>query len=372
MSEERIQIPVIEGQQLQGGARLVVGTIKAVYLSAISEVPGRDFYSQRGYQRPLTKPRVTRLASDLQRGTVDLPTAVLLNIRQFEEDWLEMNGTCGVLTIPAGTRAHIVDGQHRIAALARLIEEDHDRWSDHSLHFVLMLGADELQEMRQFFVVNSTAKSVRTDLAYDLLRQQAESDPDLMDQLIARAEDWKVKAQALTDRLGRESAIWRDRIRFPGEPKGRTTITSASMVTSLQPVVRISFFGLINTQTQAKILDAYWSAISQTLPSVFDEPAQFAMQKGVGAYVMHGVFEQVFDVVRSRPQPALVDPNSYKEIIGPALCGLADLTDDGEHVQGAEFWRQGPAGAAGKFTSRAGHRVLQARITRQLPSPEIL
>jgi hypothetical protein len=34
-----------------------------------------------------------------------------------------------------------------------------------------MIGAGELEEMRQFYVVNSTAKSVRTDLVLDLLKQ---------------------------------------------------------------------------------------------------------------------------------------------------------------------------------------------------------
>ena len=370
MAEERIKVHVVEGQQLHAGVRSVVGTIKAGHLSAICEVPSRDYYGQTGYQRPLTRPRVSRLANDLQNGTVDLPTAVLINMRQFDDSWLEMDGTCGVLNIPAGTKAYIVDGQHRIAALDRLIEEDYDRWANYLLHFVLMLGADELQEMRQFFVVNSTAKSVRTDLAYDLLRQQADSDPDLMGSLIAKGEDWKVKAQALTDHLGRESAIWKDRIRFPGEPKGKSTITSASMVSSLQALVRHPYFGALNTESQAKILDAYWLAISQTLPSVFAEPAQYSIQKGIGASVMHGVFPQVLEVVRSSQQ-SVVAPASYEEVLGEVLCNLTDFADDGEYVQGEEFWRQGPEGAAGRFTSRAGHRVLQARITNQMPSPEV-
>ena len=43
--------------------------------------------------------------------------------------------------------------------------------------FVCVLGASEREEMEQFYVVNSTAKSVRTDLAYDLLKQRAENDP---------------------------------------------------------------------------------------------------------------------------------------------------------------------------------------------------
>ena len=52
------------------------------------------------------------------------------------------------------------------------------RWGEILIPFVCMIGAGERQEMEQFYVVNSNAKSVRTDLAMDLLKQRAESDPD--------------------------------------------------------------------------------------------------------------------------------------------------------------------------------------------------
>ena len=67
-------------------------------------------------------------------------------------------------------------------------------------------------------MVNSTAKSVRTDLAYDLLKQQAENDPTLAESLEERGEKWKVAGQAIVERLGEESNLWRSRIRFPASP----------------------------------------------------------------------------------------------------------------------------------------------------------
>jgi uncharacterized protein (DUF1015 family) len=80
-------------------------------------------------------------------------------------------------------RIYVVDGQHRIEALMRLyLKRDvpDEKWGDFRLSITFMLGATELEEMEQFYVVNSTAKSVRTDLAYDLLKQRAESNPDLI------------------------------------------------------------------------------------------------------------------------------------------------------------------------------------------------
>ena len=48
----------------------------------------------------------------------------------------------------------IVDGQHRVAALDRLMERDPDQWEDDfGIPFVCLLGADEREEMEQFDVV---------------------------------------------------------------------------------------------------------------------------------------------------------------------------------------------------------------------------
>ena len=372
MSTQPIKIAVIEGQGLNAnGVRTVAGTMMAGLLSEMSVVPHRDYDAQEGYQRLPSRTRVVNLAHDLTQGTVDLPTAVLLNIRDFDDAWLEMDGAGGTLSLPIGTKAYVVDGQHRIAALTRLIKEDQDRWSNFLLHFVMMLGAGEKQEMRQFFVVNSTAKSVRTDLALDLLHQQANSDANLMASLIDKGESWKVKAQALAHHLGCQSGIWKGRIRFPGKAKSQTTITNSAMVGSLQVLMNHPYFGVLNsTENEARILDAYWLAIRRTLPSVFEDPGQYSMQKGLGALTMHGVFPAVLEVVRSRHE-SLVDPESYEDVIGPALQELAGSTADGTHVQGADFWRQGPAGAAGQFSSSAGRRVLRARIMHQLPPPEV-
>ena len=67
-------------------------------------------------------------------------------------------------------------GEQGIGALARLVNgPSPENWINFEIPFVCMLGADEREEMEQFFVVNSTAKSVRTDLALDLLKQRAES-----------------------------------------------------------------------------------------------------------------------------------------------------------------------------------------------------
>jgi DGQHR domain-containing protein len=129
--------------------------------------------AKEGYQRRPQEARINQLASDLRKGRVDLPTAVLLNIRNREARDAVQDGILRLdllfSSTGLGSMLYVVDGQHRVLALEKLIEENPDLWGAFMVPFVCMLGAREDEEMRQFHIVNSTAKSVRTDLALQLL-----------------------------------------------------------------------------------------------------------------------------------------------------------------------------------------------------------
>jgi DGQHR domain-containing protein len=368
---DALTIGVAEGQALVAGVRTVVGSITLSELEGRYKVDTRDFHSQSGYQRPLSTTRVNKLARDLDQGIVDIPTAILLNLREFEEPWLESDGDGLALTIPEGIALWGVDGQHRVGATEKLHRADPDRWGQFRLQFVMMLGATPKQEMRQFYVVNSNAKSVRTDLAYDLLKQQAHDDPQVMRSLIDQDEKWKVDAQALVEKLGLETAIWKGLVRFPGESATGTTITSSSMVSAVKKLLKDPFFGQLPTDSQAQVLNAYWAGIAQALPDAFAQPGDYAIQKGVGAIVLNGVFLQALAVVQSHHDSPL-DPKAYADIMREGLESLEGETAEGDIVMGSDFWRSGATGAAGSFSSSAGRRVLMSRILHALPAPEVM
>lgn len=349
----------------------VAGMIKAGDLYGRYVIPQRDHRKKTGYQRELSTARVNRLVKDLREDRVDLPTSILVNLRAFDadENLVAHNGELR-LRLGNGQELHVVDGQHRVAALAKLIEEDPGRWSDYEIAFVSMLDGDEHEEMREFYVVNSTAKSVRTDLALDLLKQQAEADPVISDSLIETGQGWKVKGQTLTEELNRAS-LWRGLIRFPGDPKGVTTIGSASMVSSLKPLLSNPYFGQITTHNQLKVLDAYWRGIQMVIPEPFVEPTDYALQKGLGAMVMHGFLVYVLENVNSRGD-SVIEAQSYADVLEPVLQELEGDTTEGNVARGADFWRAGGEGAAGSYSSSAGRRVLTAKLKSGLPPIEVM
>ena len=141
------------------------------------EIPYRNTAQQQGYQRNASPKRVNDLQKALRENEVDLPTAVLLNLRGVSvDDVTEDAGGHRYLVVERRdwpSPFYIVDGQHRLRALERLAAEEgaYERWRHYPIPFVCVVGANELQEMEQFYVVNSTAKSVKTDLALDLLRE---------------------------------------------------------------------------------------------------------------------------------------------------------------------------------------------------------
>lgn len=362
------EVPVLR-TATRGGTSLVVGVVEAADLRRTFKIPRRDARTKSGYQRELSQSRVNRLVKDLRADRVDLPTSILVNLREFDpaRHLVERKGR---LFFRHGDGAlYVVDGQHRVEALARLVDEDEARWGGFEIPFVCMLGASEREEIRQFYVVNSTAKSVRTDLALDLLKQRAESEPGVMDALVESGETWKVKGQQVVEDLAK-TRLWRGRTRFPGEAKGETTIGSAGLVGSLRPLLNTPYFGALTPANQVRILDAYWEGIAKIVPECFVRPTDYTLQKTTGVNVMHGLFVSVLEYVRSVGR-SVVEPDVYADVLGSVLPELEGDTTSGEIVRGSDFWLGAGEGAAGSYSSNAGRRVLTAKLRGMLPPIEV-
>ena len=234
-----VSIPVVEGQPLQSGIQTVSGSIPAAILASKYQVPYRDARLKEGYQRKPQQIRISKLVGDLRKSVVDIPTAILLNIRgkdAFKRLSKDSEGrSCLELNMEDENLVlYVVDGQHRVISIVDLFEDDPEKWGAFRLQFVLMIGATVGQELRQFYVVNSTAKSVKTDLAYDLLKQQFDRDGKVMTHTIESGQKWKVDGQCLVELLNESSPLWKNKIQLVNEPKGDTIIPAASFVGSLK------------------------------------------------------------------------------------------------------------------------------------------
>jgi DGQHR domain-containing protein len=368
------RIPVVEGPKLRSGTPIISGFMPAGVLLSNFEIPYYNHTTKRGYQRQPQAARINQLAAELRRDRVDLPTAILLNVRSraaltaIKDGHLHLEELLGSTAL--GGKFFVVDGQHRILAFERAVEDGWFVGRDFLIPFTCMLGADEDEEMAQFYIVNSTAKAVRTDLAYALIKKRSETEDGLLEALQERGRDWQVAGQTIVERLAVESPVWKGRIRLPAMEKAGTIIPSASMVSSLKPILGSPFFSRLRPEQQIRVLDAFWEGVRNILREPFDDPANYSVQKGVGVLVLHTLLPEIIEIVRDRGYSP-TDPASYEGLIGEALTGLQGENAVGDVVSGLEFWAAAPRGAAGSYSSSAGRRVLMAKIRALLPQLDV-
>lgn len=364
------QISVVQGPNLRSGTPIVSGFIPAGVLLENFEIPYYNHTTKRGYQRQPQAARINQLASELRRDRVDLPTAILLNVRSRAAITAIEDGSLSLKELLSssamGGKFYVVDGQHRILAFERAVDDGWFVGRDFLIPFTCMLGADEDEEMAQFYIVNSTSKAVRTDLAYALIKKRSETEDGLLEALQERGQDWQVAGQTIVERLAVESSVWKGRIRLPAMEKTGTIIPSASMVTSLKSILNSPFFSRLKSEQQIRVLDTFWEGVRNALREAFDDPANYSVQKGVGVLVLHTLLPEIIEVVRDRGL-SVTDPDSYEQLIGDALTGLQGENAEGDVVNGVEFWAAAPRGAAGSYSSSAGRRVLMAKIRMLLP-----
>ena len=354
----------------QNGRKIAIGSIFTSTLKTLYRV---DRVNQRdnpsGYQREAVKTRVNSLVKELKAKRVDLPTAILLNLRKFQaSQHIPDGGILTTLVLSEEDHLFVVDGQHRVESLIALFNEDSDQWGSYAVPFVCLLGADLNGEMTEFHVVNSNAKSIGTGLAMDLLRRRAEASDIVRDQLVETGRVWINTASQLTNEL-KKTETWQGKIQFPGQSKSGTLITNNGMITSLRPLVEQPgyFQSVGDPDQQCRILDAYWKGIKKVLPEAMADPERFNLQRTLGTTALHGVFINVLAVMVSEGRSVL-NHEDYADIMGEALSELGETNGEGAFVEGADFWKRGAEGASGLFNGRPGSRVLQAKIKERLPN----
>ena len=351
--------------------KVAIGSISTSMLKALYRV---DRVNQRdnpaGYQREPVQNRVNSLVKELKQRRVDLPTAILLNLRGFQETLHIPDGGTSTtfLVLSENDQLFVVDGQHRVESLITLFDDNPDEWGNYSIPFVCLLGADLNGEMTEFHVVNSNAKSIGTGLAMDLLRRRAEASDVVRDQLVETGRVWINAASQVTGAL-KDTDLWQGKIQFPGQPKSGTLITNNGMITSLRPLVEQPgyFQSVGDPEQQCRILDAYWKGIKNVLPEAMADPERFNLQRTLGATALHGVFVNVLAVMVSEGKSVL-SPEDYADILCKPLIELGETNGEGAYVEGPDFWKRGAEGASGLFNGRPGGRVLQAKIKDRLPT----
>lgn len=356
----------------QDGHTVYLTTIRAEDLAAFTKVDRYDpnlpiDHPDQGYQRREEMPRVKKLANWF-RQTVEsgegvlMPTSLLASTRKKN---LEYDADRGTLTLYAKDKLHLVDGQHRRAGLLYAInEKGREELREFQVPLVIVEGLTTESEMRQFAVVNSTQKSVRTDLVNMILTQLAAGEGD---ESIRENDQWKVVVsrtlQALNDDV---RGPWHQMVVMPNETGFRKSDLEASPELEHKKLVRATSFmaslkpiydyleqslwdvrGLTTAERGTEltqIVTGFWSALRKLNPEVFASPGEYVLQKTPGLFALHRLCKRLLPVMYEARRPWDVD--NFVTMLEPC----AELADP-------SFWDRA-GGDAARYGSMKGFAEL--------------
>ena len=371
-----VAIRFIQGVGADNGQEMYLFSAPARWLAKNTTVdkwdPDReaeDNWEEQGYQRALSESHlkaIERYLKGAQRHSKStrrlpvFPTSVLLAMREaasFEamgdSRLQELGGglwvTLGSLALPEDESLFIIDGQHRLAGLKRVLEDaDCQEFGDYYMPVTMMVCGNKLDELMHFMTINKEAKSVRTDLAERLLDTVRRVDPERILDLdkFRRAKEIADPLEIVRYLEVTQGQPWFGRIAKPNERRGENRVASeGQLVKSLRHICEARPLRWDSDKLKEFVRD-FWIVLSELLPEAFAEPRNYTIQKGVGFGALHRVL------------PSLASCYDGIEGLRRALKGVDPYFSD------SNYWVKG--GEASSFSSEGGYKDHADRIKEAL------
>jgi len=314
-----------------------------------------------GYQRDLEWSRVEKAVRFLMKEEGTFPTSVLVNYRGDAKFSLESKLDeieIGYLEL-SKDELYIVDGQHRLASLQRVVYEHPDEFNNYPIIVSIFSfnDPDRFNEMRQFYIVNSRQKKVETDLALKYLHKLYEKHGQV--ELVAREGTRRLfEVQAVDVVLKIKDAIpWRGRVQLIGEEsKPEHIIGEGALAKSISYILKERLFVAMSVEELAEKLGDYWSAISEIFLQAFANPENYTIQKTPGANAFHMIFPSVY--ARSL-EAGGYSKDQIKKILSKLKQPPAPIIDD-------DFWHTKKGNPLALGTSRKMMTMLADTLAEKL------
>jgi len=308
-----------------------------------------------GYQRAPDQRRLSPRAKGsityyILNGWGILPTGVLLNVREeleFEEiKKVTENISWGYLIINLSeTKFWIVDGQHRLEALKRLISMGEEEISEYPLPIIISNFADKFFEMLMFNIVQSTQKRLSTDIVWRHLQRmylKIIEDPSLRwieDIYMTTTKKREALATIIVDILDRDtrSPFFR-RIRMPGDPPDeKYLVEDRYLIRYIAKVLRERVFSSRSPEDLAGLFIKYWNAIRKLYPNCFkpEEKDNYTLLKHTGIAVFTYLFPKIYALCAEEGNISEGNMEKYLRYLLEDLRG----DEDAEKKLGPDFVR---------------------------------
>ncbi len=354
---------VLAQRIVQDGVTLYVTALDAGTINRLSLVDTwkphlEDTHPDQGYQRAVVTAHAKRIAKYLLDEEEErlMPTAILLSSRKslrFQPLDVEGGGDSAVQVgiLELEFPLYKVDGQHRTEGFAIAAEAD-PTLNRFPLPAVIMESRNKMDEIKQFYTVNTTAKRVRTDLADRLLRAMGEFDE-------IPTKGGRKKALEIVDYLVKEpGGPWQGLIKMPNSLTG--IASQRTWTESLKPVLD-GILGDQPSETIARALSNYWRALKKLMPEAFEDPKEYVIQKSTGVFALNEVAAQVFKIAYQEGGDFSVEH----------LAEILERASDSGKLD-AQFWASTKnGGEAPMYAGRGGMATLAREILEAMPEAEI-
>ena len=300
-----------------------------------------------GYQRPLIDTRIAKATKYLLYEEGVFPTSILVNIRGNIDFHLVANieefGEFGILDVPQRSLPlWIIDGQHRVMAIRVAAKEDPRRFYNYALPVSILNFRSRFDEMRQFFIINSRQKRIRTDLAQRHLHQTISTRGEMeVSRFESKSKMFAAEAVLVVDflRLHPESP-WYGMVKIPSDRRRREgqIVTQTSFASSIGIILKeLTKEERDEIREYPKLLGLllvdYWNALKEIYPEAFANPRNYTIQKTLGCYVFHKIFSYIHGICR---RVRRLTKECLKEMLIKMLLGFGK--EEGVDALDSKFW----------------------------------
>jgi hypothetical protein len=224
---------------------------------------------------------------------------------------------------------------------------------DFELPIVVIDGMKLEDEVNQFLAINTNMKTVKVDLANQLLINLGVKVPE--------KKKIAILATKIANHLqeGDYASPWMGKLRPANAASNPSAYwnTVLSFHNSLKPILGLDSLDGLGEKKIAEQLGAFWAAVAALMPEVFSAShSKYLVTKNNGFVSLHRVFAKIYKYLRYKQEIRHPSVKDYKKVLSLAK----------ETVFDADFWLRTGDGAASFGGGFGGYSKLANAITEEL------
>ena len=348
------------------------------YLAQNAKIDRWSRDNREGYQRPPSESRLKPKKGSIIKYILDelgvFPTSVLLNVREElefkEKSKVSENIVYGELVLPENITLWIIDGQHRIEALKRIVSEKPEI-NNYPVPVSILNLKSKFDEMLLFYIVNSRQKRIPTDLAYRHMQSMVEKVRIeekymwIQNVILSPSKEVEGIAAMIVDYMAEDSrSPFYNKIRFLGEEwRPDHLVGDSTLIRYVSKIMKNPVFRNMDPDYIADLLIRYWNAIKELYPDCFKEGSRekYTLLRHTGIASFTYLFPTIYGLCSKDGD--LSQENMYKYLHYLSYSAeIPGLDSDFRKPINEEWWSRAHGPSIARATSEASFRYISQQM----------